>query len=251
MKKIKYLLMFLLIFTTVPLSNVFAATEDYYLGDLGFDSNKTVSHFYFTDSFSGVAANRVDVFDKNNVLLKTFTNPGFNDALTVSNFNVRYIVVYFTNSPVTMAYATNGSGNKLTLVKNGAIPVLTPSPKPTTEPIPTPTSSPVPTATPTPTPIATATPTPSATPTATPEQPTGDRAMLTITFMNGTEKEYDLQMSEVDAFLNWYDARDAGRGPGSYAIDKHTNNKGPFSKRKDYVVFDKILTFEVSEYTAQ
>ncbi|KWX74022.1 galactose oxidase [Paenibacillus jilunlii] len=73
--------------------------------------------------------------------------------------------------------------------------------------------------------------------------------MLTVTFINGTEKEYDLPRTEVDAFLNWYDARDAGRGPGSYAIDKHTNNKGPFKKRKDYVVFDKILNFEVSEYT--
>ncbi|KTD88222.1 galactose oxidase [Paenibacillus etheri] len=73
--------------------------------------------------------------------------------------------------------------------------------------------------------------------------------MLTITLINGTEKEYDLPIVEVNAFLNWYDARDAGRGPGLYAIDKHSNNKGPFNKRKDYVVFDKILTFEVSEYT--
>ncbi|MCE3200451.1 galactose oxidase [Paenibacillus sonchi] len=73
--------------------------------------------------------------------------------------------------------------------------------------------------------------------------------MLTITLVNGTEKEYDLPIAEVDAFLKWYDSRDAGRGPGSYAIDKHTNNKGPFKKRKDYVVFDKILTYEISEYT--
>ncbi|MEK3658200.1 hypothetical protein NSQ29_01395 [Paenibacillus sp. FSL F4-0236] len=106
---------------------------------------------------------------------------------------------------------------------------------------------------PTPTPTPTVTPTPTATPkpTATPEQPTGDRAILTITLVNGTEKEYDLPIVEVDAFLKWYDSRDAGRGPGSYAIDKHSYNKGPFSKRNDYVVFDKILIFEVSEYTTQ
>ncbi|MOA54215.1 hypothetical protein D3C78_1777930 [compost metagenome] len=67
--------------------------------------------------------------------------------------------------------------------------------------------------------------------------------------INSTDKEYDLPISEVEAFINWYDARDAGRGPGLYGIDKHSNNKGPFNKRKDYVVFDKILTFEVSEYT--
>ncbi|MEK4193307.1 hypothetical protein [Paenibacillus sp. FSL L8-0323] len=130
-----------------------------------------------------------------------------------------------------------------------------PTPTPTVTPSPTPTATPVPTSTPSPTvtPTPTATPTPTVTPkpTATPEQPTGDRAILTITLVNGTEKEYDLPIAEVDAFLKWYDSRDAGRGPGSYAIDKHTNNKGPFSKRKDYVVFDKILTFEVSEYTIQ
>ncbi|WP_342435716.1 hypothetical protein NSS79_18990 [Paenibacillus sp. FSL L8-0436] len=93
-------------------------------------------------------------------------------------------------------------------------------------------------------------PTPQPTPTPTPEQPTGDQALLTITLLNGIEKQYDLPMNEVNAFLTWYDARDAGRGPGMYAIDKHSNNKGPFKKRKDYVVFDKILTYEVSEYTA-
>ncbi|WP_379143708.1 hypothetical protein [Paenibacillus sp. sgz500992] len=74
--------------------------------------------------------------------------------------------------------------------------------------------------------------------------------LLTITLVNGTEKEYDLPITEVDAFLTWYDARDAGRGPGMLAINKHSNNKGPFKKRKDYVVFDKILTYEVSEYIA-
>ncbi len=136
-------------------------------------------------------------------------------------------------------------------------PTATPKPTatatPTPDPTPTPTATPEPTATPRPTatPEPTVTPLPTATPkpTATPEQPTGDRAILTITLLNGTEKEYDLPITEVDAFLTWYDARDAGRGPGSYAIDKHTNNKGPFKKRKDYVVFDKILNFEVSEYT--
>ncbi|KWX74021.1 galactose oxidase [Paenibacillus jilunlii] len=51
--------------------------------------------------------------------------------------------------------------------------------------------------------------------------------------------------------MEWYDARDAGSGPAQYVINKHDNNKGPFSKRKDYVVFDKILTIEVNEYTAQ
>ncbi|WP_438497479.1 hypothetical protein [Paenibacillus sp. IHBB 3054] len=71
-------------------------------------------------------------------------------------------------------------------------------------------------------PTPTETPTPTVTPT--PEQPTGDRAILVVTMNTGLEKEFDL--------------------------DKHDNNKGPFSKHTEYVVHDKILTFEVSEYTA-
>lgn len=79
--------------------------------------------------------------------------------------------------------------------------------------------------------------------------PSGERAIMVITMTSGLEKEYDLPMSDVNAFLNWYDARDAGSGPAKFAINKYSNNKGPFTKRTDYVIFDKILTFEVSEYT--
>lgn len=135
------------------------------------------------------------------------------------------------------------------------VPTVTPEPtvSPTPSPSPTtfPTATPSPTATPDPIPTTMPSPMPTVTPkpTTTPEHPTGDRAILVITINTGLEKEYDLPIAEVDAFLNWYDARDAGRGPGMYAIDKHSNNKGPFSKRKDYIVFDKILTFEISEYT--
>lgn len=82
-----------------------------------------------------------------------------------------------------------------------------------------------------------------------PEQPSANRAILVVTMTTGLEKEYDLPMSDVNAFLNWYDVRDAGSGPAKFAINKYSNNKGPFSKRTDYVIFDKILTFEVSEYT--
>jgi len=64
---------------------------------------------------------------------------------------------------------------------------------------------------------------------------------------NGFEKEYDLSMMEVNAFLAWYDAKDAGAGPARYAFTK-TWNQGPFKSRTEYVIFDKILTFEVNEY---
>ncbi|GAA4859934.1 hypothetical protein GCM10023310_43970 [Paenibacillus vulneris] len=74
------------------------------------------------------------------------------------------------------------------------------------------------------------------------------RAILTITLLTGQEKEFDLSMQEVNEFIAWYEAKNAGSGTASFAIDKHDNNKGPFKSRKDYIIFDKILTFEVSEY---
>lgn len=75
-----------------------------------------------------------------------------------------------------------------------------------------------------------------------------NRAILTVTLNTGLEKEFDLAMSEVKAFIEWYELKAVGAGSASFALEKHDNNKGPFKSRKDYVVFDKILTFEVNEY---
>lgn len=58
-------------------------------------------------------------------------------------------------------------------------------------------------------------------------------------------------MKEVNDFISWYEGKQSGSGTASYAIDKHNNNKGPFSNRKEYVIFNKILTFEVSEYSTK
>ncbi|ETT31666.1 Kelch repeat protein [Paenibacillus sp. FSL R5-192] len=33
-----------------------------------------------------------------------------------------------------------------------------------------------------------------------------------------------------------------------HEVDKHDNNKGPFKSCKDYILFDRVLMFEVSEY---
>ncbi|MNI36076.1 hypothetical protein D3C73_901160 [compost metagenome] len=118
-----------------------------------------------------------------------------------------------------------------------------------------PTATPEPTVTPdvtaTPEPTITPTPTPTATPSPTPEQPTGDRAILVVTMNNGLEKEFDLSMEEVNSFITWYENKQGGTGTASFAINKHDNNKGPFTSRKDYVIFDKILTFSVDEYSAK
>lgn len=80
--------------------------------------------------------------------------------------------------------------------------------------------------------------------------PDNGRAILTIYLNNGTEKEYDLSMTEVNAFIDWYDQKDAGVGTAKYTFIK-TWNKGPFAKRTEYIVFDKILTFNVDEYASE
>ncbi|MFT9371721.1 MAG: kelch repeat-containing protein [Paenibacillus polymyxa] len=76
----------------------------------------------------------------------------------------------------------------------------------------------------------------------------GNRAILVVTMDTGLEKEFDLSMEEVNAFISWYENKQSGSGSASYAINKHDNNKGPFSSRKDYMIFNKILTYQVSEY---
>ncbi|WP_260989814.1 hypothetical protein [Paenibacillus xylanexedens] len=92
------------------------------------------------------------------------------------------------------------------------------------------------------------TPQPEPEPEPEPEQPSSNRAILVVTMNTGLEKEFDLSMQEVNSFIDWYETKQAGSGKASYAIDKHDNNRGPFKSRKDYVLFDRILTFEVSEY---
>lgn len=87
----------------------------------------------------------------------------------------------------------------------------------------------------------------------TPTNPTDNtgNAILTITMTNGNVKSYTVSMSKVNDFISWYNNRSAGsNGSPYYAFDK-TDNLQPFSKKTEYVVFDKISSFEVDEYTKQ
>ncbi|GLC88242.1 hypothetical protein [Lysinibacillus piscis] len=73
------------------------------------------------------------------------------------------------------------------------------------------------------------------------------RAILRVTLMNEVMKEYDLSAQELEAFIDWYNARTNGTGLEEYAFEK-TWNMGPFTKRTEYVIYSKILMFEVDEY---
>ncbi|WP_232289176.1 hypothetical protein, partial [Paenibacillus sp. Aloe-11] len=61
-----------------------------------------------------------------------------------------------------------------------------------------------------------ATPVPSSDPTPSPG-PSGDRAILVVTMDTGLDKEFDLSKKELEAFIAWYDAKDAGRGASFFA----------------------------------
>lgn len=68
------------------------------------------------------------------------------------------------------------------------------------------------------------------------------RNLLTVTLAEEVEREYALTKEQVDAFVNWYIDRSAGKGAAFYTFDKS------FS-RKDYLPFDKIITFELTDFT--
>ncbi|OKP92497.1 hypothetical protein [Paenibacillus sp. P32E] len=296
MKRMKIVLMFLLIFTVIPLNGAFAQTGGIFNGyavnngdwdlrtqtytyrgtissitdnnvntgkglsnggtdnsiqfDLGSRGTANISSYFFKSYYASEKV-EINFLDSQNKIIATrsdIVTTGVLTSLGTTYSGVKSIVV--VNKSTTGALSLYEVDFWGSVIPPTPEPTETPTATPTTAPSPTPTATPTPTVTPTATPSPTPTATTTPKPTTTPEQPTGDRAILTITLINGVEKEYDLPIAEVNAFLTWYDNRDAGRGPGMYAIDKHTNNKGPFKKRKNYVVFDKILTYEVSEYTA-
>ncbi|WP_326514175.1 Ig-like domain-containing protein [Clostridium intestinale] len=84
-----------------------------------------------------------------------------------------------------------------------------------------------------------------ATCTVTVVQPSNDRAILAITMTNGQTKEYDLPNSEIEAFTNWFDSSN-GKGQPKFGFNKKIQ---PYKEVKEYVVFDKISSYEVRSYT--
>lgn len=65
--------------------------------------------------------------------------------------------------------------------------------------------------------------------------------------VNGKINEYDLSMDDVNDFIDWYEDSIDDKDDPYYTIEKDYNI-GPFESKKDYIVADKILQFEVMEY---
>ena len=85
----------------------------------------------------------------------------------------------------------------------------------------------------------------------TPEPPTNNNgnAILTLTMTNGNIKSSTVSMTKVNDFISWYNNRSSGSsGNPYYSFDK-TDSLQPFTKKTEYVVFDKISSFEVDEYS--
>jgi uncharacterized protein YjdB len=72
-------------------------------------------------------------------------------------------------------------------------------------------------------------------------QPTPGKAILSISLVDGKTKDYDISMEEVDKFINWYETK----ASSTYKFDK---NISPYKSVKEYIVHDKITSFEVREY---
>lgn len=80
-----------------------------------------------------------------------------------------------------------------------------------------------------------------------PPEQTGN-AILSITLVNGTIKQYDVSMNEVEKFIGWYETRTKGEGSNLYAFPK---KESPYNEIKEYIAQDKIASFEVKEYSAK
>ncbi|MGG4144873.1 hypothetical protein ABEW34_17290 [Paenibacillus algorifonticola] len=198
-----------------------------------FDVPKDVAGF----SYNGSDSPRVDLLDADDNVLHTFPRLRFDTNPVQPIVGVKKVKVSQVNMYVGIV--------KLSILGTDS-QVTVPTPEPTQSPSPEPTQDPTPVPTQSPSPEPTQNPSPE--PTQSPDPSENENAILTITLDNGFEKEYDLTATELNAFLNWYDAKAGGTGSAKYGFEKNWNN-GPFTTQTEYIIFDKILTFEVSKYT--
>ncbi|MDF2566479.1 MAG: hypothetical protein K0Q53_2883 [Massilibacillus sp.] len=78
-----------------------------------------------------------------------------------------------------------------------------------------------------------------------PQNPIG-HGLLRITMNDSSEREYELSDDEINQFIEWCN-RTVGTGSSLYTFDK-IYNIGEF-KSKEYLLFEKIISFEVMELT--
>ncbi|MFF2796051.1 Ig-like domain-containing protein [Lysinibacillus xylanilyticus] len=67
-------------------------------------------------------------------------------------------------------------------------------------------------------------------------------AILSITLVNGITKEYDVTNKVLNDYLKWFDS---AQGTSTFKFSKIIS---PYKKVTEYIVHDKIASFEVREY---
>ncbi|WP_244294800.1 Ig-like domain-containing protein [Lysinibacillus fusiformis] len=67
-------------------------------------------------------------------------------------------------------------------------------------------------------------------------------AILSITLVNGITKEYDVTNTVLNNYLNWFES---AQGTSTFKFSKTIS---PYKKVTEYIVHDKIASFEVREY---
>ena len=73
--------------------------------------------------------------------------------------------------------------------------------------------------------------------------PVGDgKALLCVTMIDSSEREYQLSTAEIDAFINWF-SRTVGTGTTCYVLNKNVG----VHNSKEYLAFEKIISFEVTD----
>jgi len=67
-------------------------------------------------------------------------------------------------------------------------------------------------------------------------------AILSITLVNGITKEYDVTNTVLNNYLNWFES---AQGTSTFKFIKTIS---PYKKVTEYIVHDKIASFEIREY---
>ncbi len=79
---------------------------------------------------------------------------------------------------------------------------------------------------------------------ATPKALSTTGGTLVITMENVSDRVFNLNMAQIKAFTSWYN--DSSKAESVYMLENPVS--GPFKSIKYYVVFDKIVAWEVREY---
>jgi len=83
---------------------------------------------------------------------------------------------------------------------------------------------------------------------ATPQASSSEgRAVLWVTMANGSDIDYDLSMTEVQNFINWYQSKASG-GVGAPFYTFSKTPISPYTSRMDYLVFNQIVCWKVNQY---